>query len=59
MVKLSVGLINEAQRRADVCRSGGITPPFLTSALDGGEWSLTKYVYISKSKECGKSIKSA
>jgi hypothetical protein len=36
-VKISLGLINRAPRHDDVWRSGGITPPSLTSAPDGGE----------------------
>jgi hypothetical protein len=34
--KLSVGLISKVLRREDVWGSGGIAPPFLISALDGG-----------------------
>jgi hypothetical protein len=26
----------------DICASGGIAPPFLISALDGGEWSASR-----------------
>jgi hypothetical protein len=37
--KLCLCLINEASRHKDVWGSEGIAPPFLTSALDGGEWS--------------------
>jgi hypothetical protein len=37
-VKLSLCLINLAQRHDDVCGSEGIAPPFFTSAIDGGEW---------------------
>jgi hypothetical protein len=29
-------------RHADVWGSGGIAPPHLTSALDGGEWSASR-----------------
>jgi hypothetical protein len=36
-VKLSLCVINEVPRHEDVWGSGGITPPFLTSTLDGGE----------------------
>jgi hypothetical protein len=32
-------------------RGGGIAPPFLTTALDGGEWSTSRYDYfISEEK---------
>jgi hypothetical protein len=36
-VKLSLCLINYAQRYEDVWWSGGIAPPFLTLDLDGGQ----------------------
>jgi hypothetical protein len=29
-------------RHDDIWGSGGITPPFLTSALEGGEWSASR-----------------
>jgi hypothetical protein len=32
-------VLNLAPRHENVCRSRGIGPPFLTSALAGGEWS--------------------
>jgi hypothetical protein len=32
-------LINEAPRHEDIWGSVGIAPPFLISALDGGQWS--------------------
>jgi hypothetical protein len=38
-VKLFLCLINYAPSHEEVWRSGGIAPPLLTSALDGGEWS--------------------
>jgi hypothetical protein len=38
-VKLSLWLINSALCHEDVWGSGCIAPPFLTLALDGGEWS--------------------
>jgi hypothetical protein len=38
MAKLSLYLINEAPLHKDVWGSGGIVPPFLTLALDGGDW---------------------
>jgi hypothetical protein len=41
-VKLFLGLITEAPLREDEWRSGGIAPPFLTSALDEGKWSTSR-----------------
>jgi hypothetical protein len=41
-VKFSLCLINYALCHEDIWRSGGISPPFLTSALDGGEWSASR-----------------
>jgi hypothetical protein len=41
-VNLSLCLINKAERHGDVWDSGGIAPPFLTSVLDGGEWSVSR-----------------
>jgi hypothetical protein len=38
----SLCLINYAPRHDDTWGTGGITPPFLTSALDGGEWSASR-----------------
>jgi hypothetical protein len=38
-VKLSVWLINLALHHCGVWGSGGIAPPFLTLAVDEGEWS--------------------
>jgi hypothetical protein len=35
-------LINKAARCEDTWGSGGIAPPFLTSALDGGGWSASR-----------------
>jgi hypothetical protein len=29
-------------RHEDIWSNGGIAPPFLTSALDGGEWSASR-----------------
>jgi hypothetical protein len=34
-------LINQAPRHEDVRVNGGAAPPFLTSALGGGEWSAS------------------
>jgi hypothetical protein len=39
---LSSWLINQALCHEDVCGSGGTAPPFLTLALDGGEWSASR-----------------
>jgi hypothetical protein len=41
-VKLTLCLINKALCHEDIWGSGGIAPPFLTSALDGGEWSASR-----------------
>jgi hypothetical protein len=41
-VKLSLCLINQAPLHKDVWGSVGIVPTFLTSALDGGEWSVSR-----------------
>jgi hypothetical protein len=29
------------------CGSGGVAPPFLTSALDGGEWSASRHGHFT------------
>jgi hypothetical protein len=34
-------LINSAPRHEDARENGGIAPPILTSALEGGEWSAS------------------
>jgi hypothetical protein len=39
---LALCLINYALFHDDLWGSGGIAPSFLTSALDGGEWSLSR-----------------
>jgi hypothetical protein len=39
--KLSLCLINQAPCHEDIWRSGDTAPPFLTSALDGGEWPVS------------------
>jgi hypothetical protein len=36
-----------ASRREHVWGSGGIAPPFLCSALDGGEWSTSRHCRFS------------
>jgi hypothetical protein len=36
-----VCLVNEVPRHYDVCWSGSIVPPFLTSALDVGQWAAS------------------
>jgi hypothetical protein len=41
-VKLSLCLINEALCHEGVRGSGRMARPFLTSALDGGEWSASR-----------------
>jgi hypothetical protein len=41
-VKLSLCLINLALCHEDMWGSGGIAPPFLISALHGGEWSYSR-----------------
>jgi hypothetical protein len=41
-VKLSMCFINYAPRHEDVWGSGGIAQKFLTSALDGGQWSAPR-----------------
>jgi hypothetical protein len=40
--KLSLNLTTQAPCREDVRGSGGMAPTFLTSALDGGEWSASR-----------------
>jgi hypothetical protein len=35
-------IINETPLPEDVWGTKGIAPPFLTSALDGGEWSVLR-----------------
>jgi hypothetical protein len=46
-VKLSLCLINSALCHEDICGTGGIAPPFLTSALDGGEWSASRTCHFT------------
>jgi hypothetical protein len=41
-VKFPLCLINQALYHEDVWGSGTVAPPFLTSALDGGEWSASR-----------------
>jgi hypothetical protein len=41
-VKLSLCLINYALCHEDIWGSGCIAPPFLASALDGGEWTALR-----------------
>jgi hypothetical protein len=36
-------LINFALCHEGIWVTGGIAPPFLTSALDGGEWSTSRH----------------
>jgi hypothetical protein len=40
--KLFLCLINQALCYEDTRGSGGVAPPFLNSALDGGEWSASR-----------------
>jgi hypothetical protein len=40
---LSLCLINQAPRHEDAWESKGIAPPFLTPALDGSEWSTSRF----------------
>jgi hypothetical protein len=37
-IKLSLCLINSGPRPNNLCGKGGIPPPLVTSALDGGKW---------------------
>jgi hypothetical protein len=41
-VKLFLLFINQTICHENVCGSGGITPPFLTSALEVGEFSTSR-----------------
>jgi hypothetical protein len=41
-INLSLGVINWAQRHDVISGSEHIGPPFVTSALDGGEWSASR-----------------
>jgi hypothetical protein len=41
-VNSSLCLVNYAPRQEDVSGSGGIAPPFLNSALYGGEWPVSR-----------------
>jgi hypothetical protein len=41
-VKLPLGLIREVPGHEDVSGSLDIAPTFLTSALDGGKWSMSR-----------------
>jgi hypothetical protein len=47
-----VRLINYAPRQEDVLENGDIVPPFLTSALDGGEWSASHLGCFSPGTHC-------
>jgi hypothetical protein len=49
-VKLSPCLINQALCHKDIW-SGAITPPFLISSLDGGEWSASRPRHLRPGKE--------
>jgi hypothetical protein len=50
-VKLSLCLINSALCHEDIWGGGGIAPPFLTSALDGGEWSDSRTGHFTHKKK--------
>jgi hypothetical protein len=50
-VKLFLCLINHALCHGDIWGSGGIAPPFLTSTLDGGEWSASRPGRFAAGKE--------
>jgi hypothetical protein len=41
-VMLSLGIINEAPLHVDEWGLGITTPPFLSSMIDGGEWSVSR-----------------
>jgi hypothetical protein len=43
IIKLSLYLRNSTPHYDDIWGSGGIDPPFLTLALDGGEWSASRH----------------
>jgi hypothetical protein len=44
-------LINSAPRHEDIWGSGGIAPPLMTSALDGGEWTASRPDRCNPGKE--------
>jgi hypothetical protein len=50
-VKLSLCLINEASHHEDMPGNRGIAASFLTSALDGSEWSASQSTRITPGKE--------
>jgi hypothetical protein len=39
-------MLNKAFTHEGVRRNGGVTPPFLTTALFGGEWSALRPVHF-------------
>jgi hypothetical protein len=41
-VKLSLYLTKQGQCQEDIRRNGDVAPPFLTSALDGGQWLVSR-----------------
>jgi hypothetical protein len=49
--KLSLCLINYVLCHEDILGSGGIGPPFLTPALDGGEWSASRLGHFTHGGE--------
>jgi hypothetical protein len=52
-VKLSLCLINYAPCHEHVRGNKGIHPPFLTSALNGGEWSARHPFHFTPSYQMG------
>jgi hypothetical protein len=44
--KLSLCFTNQASGRKDIPESGGIAPPFFTSPLQGGEWSVSLKILV-------------
>jgi hypothetical protein len=52
MPKSSLCLIKQAPRYEDVPESRSIAPPFLTLAVDGGEWSASRPCRFTTSTHC-------
>jgi hypothetical protein len=53
-LKLSLYLINYALCHEDILGSGGIAPSFLTSSLDGGEWSDSRPMSLYPGRKRGR-----
>jgi hypothetical protein len=51
-MNLSLCLINQAWSHEAIWGSGGKTPPFLTSALEAGEWSASRPGRFTPSTRC-------